>query len=73
MQARVAGGYGFTGHKHFGSLTPVWTRLGLHGMDTSDTVPDGMEWASTAEGRPATRYPWPVSSVVRPASARAWQ
>src|SRR5215472_2035112 len=33
---RVDGGYRFTGHKHFGSLSPVWTRLGLHGMDTSD-------------------------------------
>jgi alkylation response protein AidB-like acyl-CoA dehydrogenase len=33
---RVDGGYRFTGHKHFGSLSPVWTRFGLHGMDTSD-------------------------------------
>ena len=33
---KVAGGYAFTGRKSFGSLTPVWTRLGLHGMDTSD-------------------------------------
>jgi alkylation response protein AidB-like acyl-CoA dehydrogenase len=33
---RVAGGYTFSGRKSFGSLTPVWTRLGLHGMDTSD-------------------------------------
>jgi len=33
---RVAGGYRFTGHKSFGSLTPVWTYLGLHGMDMSD-------------------------------------
>jgi alkylation response protein AidB-like acyl-CoA dehydrogenase len=33
---RVDGGYNFTGRKHFGSLTPVWTRFGLHGMDTSD-------------------------------------
>jgi alkylation response protein AidB-like acyl-CoA dehydrogenase len=33
---RVAGGYKFTGRKSFGSLTPVWTRFGLHGMDTSD-------------------------------------
>ena len=33
---RVKGGYRFTGRKQFGSLTPVWTRLGLHGMDTSD-------------------------------------
>ena len=33
---RVEGGYRFTGHKAFGSLMPVWTRLGMHGMDTSD-------------------------------------
>ena len=33
---RVDGGYTMTGRKSFGSLTPVWTRLGLHGMDTSD-------------------------------------
>lgn len=33
---RVNGGYKFTGRKSFGSLTPVWTRLGIHGMDTSD-------------------------------------
>jgi len=33
---RVPGGYRFTGHKSFGSLTPVWTYLGLHGMDGSD-------------------------------------
>jgi len=33
---RADGGYRFFGHKIFGSLTPVWTRLGLHAMDTSD-------------------------------------
>ena len=33
---RVEGGYKFTGRKGFGSLTPVWTRLGLHGVDNSD-------------------------------------
>jgi alkylation response protein AidB-like acyl-CoA dehydrogenase len=33
---RVNGGYKFTGHKIFGSLTPVWTRLGIHAMDLSD-------------------------------------
>lgn len=33
---RVDGGYRITGRKSFGSLTPVWTRLGLHSMDTSD-------------------------------------
>jgi alkylation response protein AidB-like acyl-CoA dehydrogenase len=33
---RVTGGYRFTGHKSFGSLTPVWSYLGLHAMDSSD-------------------------------------
>ncbi len=33
---RVEGGYRFTGRKQFGSLTPVWTRFGIHGMDASD-------------------------------------
>jgi alkylation response protein AidB-like acyl-CoA dehydrogenase len=33
---RVDGGYRFTGRKSFGSLTPVWTRMGMHGMDTSN-------------------------------------
>ncbi|HYR40248.1 MAG TPA: acyl-CoA dehydrogenase family protein [Methylomirabilota bacterium] len=33
---RGDGGYRFWGHKTFGSLAPVWTRLGLHAMDSSD-------------------------------------
>jgi alkylation response protein AidB-like acyl-CoA dehydrogenase len=33
---RVEGGYRFYGHKIFGSLSPVWTRLGLHAMDHDD-------------------------------------
>jgi len=33
---RVDGGYKLTGRKSFGSLTPVWTRIGGHAMDTSD-------------------------------------
>ena len=33
---RVDGGYRFTGRKSFGSLSPVWTYLGIHGMDASD-------------------------------------
>jgi alkylation response protein AidB-like acyl-CoA dehydrogenase len=33
---RVDGGYRFTGRKNFGSLTPVWTRLCIYGVDTSD-------------------------------------
>lgn len=33
-----SGGYTFTGTKIFTSLAPVWTRLGVHGLDT--TSPD---------------------------------
>jgi alkylation response protein AidB-like acyl-CoA dehydrogenase len=33
---RVDGGWKFTGHKNFGTMTPVWTRLGFHGMDASN-------------------------------------
>jgi alkylation response protein AidB-like acyl-CoA dehydrogenase len=29
---KVAGGFKFTGHKMFGSLAPVWTRYGMHGL-----------------------------------------
>ena len=35
---RVEGGYRFYGRKQFGSLSPVWTRLGVHGMDLTDTA-----------------------------------
>jgi alkylation response protein AidB-like acyl-CoA dehydrogenase len=33
---KTKGGYKFYGRKNFGSLSPVWTRLGLHAMDSSD-------------------------------------
>ena len=33
---RVDGGWAISGHKIFGSLTPVWTYGGVHAMDTSD-------------------------------------
>ncbi len=36
---KVTGGYRFTGRKCFGSLSPVWTFLGIHGMDTSGPAP----------------------------------
>jgi alkylation response protein AidB-like acyl-CoA dehydrogenase len=35
---RVKGGWEFTGHKIFGSLSPVWDYLGIHGMDVSDAA-----------------------------------
>ncbi len=31
---KVADGYSYTGHKIFGSMSPVWTRLAVWGMDT---------------------------------------
>ncbi len=34
--SRVEGGWEITGHKIFGSLSPVWTYLGVHAMDTSN-------------------------------------
>ncbi len=33
---RVDGGWEISGHKIFGSLTPVWTYGGFHAMDTTD-------------------------------------
>ena len=33
---RADGGWTFTGHKNFGTMTPVWTRLGIHSMDASN-------------------------------------
>ena len=35
---RVDGGYKFNGHKMFGSLTPVWTRLGIHAMTADGQI-----------------------------------
>ena len=51
---KVDGGYKFTGHKGFGSLSPVWTRLGLHGMDTSD--PDNPKIVHGFLARDASGY-----------------
>ncbi len=33
---KVEGGYLFNGKKSFGSLTPVWTYLGIHGIDAGE-------------------------------------
>src|SRR5438445_4225297 len=55
---RVDGGYRFNGRKSFGSLTPVWTYLGIHGIDAGDPkgpkivhafMPRGTSGASTVE------------------------
>ena len=60
---RVDGGWEITGHKIFGSLSPVWTYLGLHAMDTSDPthpqdrprVPAPRRPRATASRRRGTR------------------
>ena len=65
---RVDGGYRFTGRKSFGSLTPVWTRLGLHGMDTSDPAAPKVVHAFLprgTEGRPS-RKPGTCSACAPP-------
>jgi alkylation response protein AidB-like acyl-CoA dehydrogenase len=51
---RVEGGWEFTGHKIFGSLSPVWSYLGIHAMDTSD--PDAPKIVHGFLDRGADRY-----------------
>jgi alkylation response protein AidB-like acyl-CoA dehydrogenase len=49
---RVDGGWTFTGRKAFGSLTPVWTRLGVHGMDASNPSAPKIVHAFIPRGTP---------------------
>ena len=51
---RVDGGYSFTGHKIFGSLSPVWTRLAVWGMDTAHA--DGPQMVHAFIKRDAAGY-----------------
>ena len=51
---RVDGGWEITGHKIFGSLSPVWTYLGLHAMDTSN--PEAPQIVHGFLHRDAPRY-----------------
>lgn len=57
------GAYAFTGTKIFTSLAPVWTQLGLHGLDAAS--PDGPKLvyafvprSEEAAGRVVTRDDW---------------
>ena len=57
------GSYAFTGTKIFTSLSPVWTQLGLHGLDTTSADGPQMVYAfvprtEEAEGRIAVRDDW---------------
>jgi alkylation response protein AidB-like acyl-CoA dehydrogenase len=51
---RVDGGWKITGHKIFGSLSPVWDYLGLHAMDTSN--PDAPQIVHAFLTRDAKHY-----------------
>jgi alkylation response protein AidB-like acyl-CoA dehydrogenase len=51
---RVDGGWEITGHKIFGSLSPVWTFLGVHALDTSD--PENLRVVHAFVPRDAERY-----------------
>jgi alkylation response protein AidB-like acyl-CoA dehydrogenase len=51
---RVDGGWEITAHKIFGSLSPVWTYLGVHALDTSD--PAGPRVVHGFLHRDAPRY-----------------
>ena len=51
---RVDGGYRFFGHKHFGSLTPVWNWLKIYGFDAAD--PDDPKIVHGVMARDAAGY-----------------
>src|SRR5215207_2193358 len=51
---RIDGGWEITGHKIFGSLSPVWTYLDLHAMDTSN--PEAPQIVHAFLHRDASRY-----------------
>ena len=57
------GSYAFTGNKIFTSLSPVWTQLGLHGLDTTSADGPQMVYAfvprsEEAAGRMLIRDDW---------------
>nr|WP_211160280.1 acyl-CoA dehydrogenase family protein [Microbacterium sp. MF43] len=49
------GGYAFTGTKIFTSLAPVWTQLGLHGLDTTSADGPKMVYAFVPRSEEAGR------------------
>ena len=53
------GGYSFTGTKIFTSLSPVWTQLGVHGLDTTSPDAPKMVYAFVPRGDAVvTRDDW---------------
>jgi alkylation response protein AidB-like acyl-CoA dehydrogenase len=52
---RVDGGYRFYGHRHFGSLSPVWKWLNTYGVDTTDPADPKMVFAVMSRDTPGYR------------------
>jgi alkylation response protein AidB-like acyl-CoA dehydrogenase len=52
---RVDGGYRFYGHRHFGSLSPVWNWLHTYGVDASDPDDPKMVFGVIARDAPGYR------------------
>jgi alkylation response protein AidB-like acyl-CoA dehydrogenase len=52
---RVEGSWEITGHKIFGSLSPVWSYLGVHAMDASDPANPKIVHAFVARDAPGLR------------------
>jgi alkylation response protein AidB-like acyl-CoA dehydrogenase len=68
------GGYGFTGTKIFTSLSPAWTQLGLHGLDTTSADGPRMVYAfvpraEESAGRVVVRDDWDTLGM-RPTQSR---
>jgi alkylation response protein AidB-like acyl-CoA dehydrogenase len=52
---RVDGGYRFYGHRHFGSLSPVWNWLNTYGVDTNDPNDPKIVFAVISRDTPGYR------------------
>jgi alkylation response protein AidB-like acyl-CoA dehydrogenase len=52
---RVDGGYRFYGHRHFGSLSPVWNWLNTYGVDNSDPNDAKIVFAVISRDTPGCR------------------
>jgi alkylation response protein AidB-like acyl-CoA dehydrogenase len=52
---RVEGGYRFYGHRHFGSLSPVWNWLNTYGVDNSDPDDPQIVFAVMSRDTPGYR------------------
>jgi alkylation response protein AidB-like acyl-CoA dehydrogenase len=66
---RVDGGYRFSGHKHFSSLTPVWNWLSTYGLDRSDPDDPKIVYGIIARETPGYRIVETWDTFGMPATA----